>query len=216
LAARAFDHDCEIAAAHGCDIVFAPSSEQMYTPNSRTFVEVEDITTVLCGASRPGHFRGVTTIVTKLFNIVGPDYAVFGQKDAQQVLVIRRMVEDLNTPVLLVVGPTVREEDGLAMSSRNRYLTPAERAEAPTLYAGLEAARALFDRGERNATELLAGAKDCYGTAGLLEIEYLEIVDTVTLQPLPQVAGTALMAVAGRTRQSGTRLIDNVVLGGTL
>ncbi len=213
---RTLERDCEIARAHGCDIVFAPDAAKMYPATYGTSVEVTGITSVLCGASRPGHFRGVATVVTKLFNIVGPDFAVFGQKDAQQVLVIRRMVRDLNMPVELIIGPTVRESDGLAMSSRNRYLTPAERTDAPALYAGLMAAHAAFDQGERDVERLIAAAREVHDRAPLLSIEYLEVVDTVDLQPLLRVTDKALMAVAARTTESRTRLIDNVVLGGEL
>jgi pantoate--beta-alanine ligase len=155
-------------------------------------------------------------VVLKLLNIVQPDVAVFGQKDGQQVIVVKRMVEDLNVPVGVVVAPTVREPDGLAMSSRNVYLTPEERAQAPLLYAGLSALRKRFDGGERSAEKLKQAAAAVFSRAPLLAVEYLEIVDTTTVEPLVKVSGAALAAVACRASQSRTRLIDNVVLGGEL
>ncbi|MBD3344982.1 MAG: pantoate--beta-alanine ligase [Chitinivibrionales bacterium] len=213
---RPFDKDCEIAEKEGCDIIFAPKSEDMYPENYHTKVSVEDITTRLCGASRPGHFDGVTTIVLKLFTIVRPDIAVFGQKDAQQVVVIKRMVDDLNVPVAIEVGPVVREPDGLAMSSRNSYLTENERREVPLIFSALQQVEKEYERGERSAAKLRKGIESAYRAAHSFKTEYIEIVDTITITPLDQIETTALVAVACRTTESNTRLIDNVVLGGTL
>ncbi len=213
---RPLEADCAKAAGAGCDVVFVPQKSDMYPERYCTFVTVEDLSGRLCGASRPAHFRGVATVVLKLFNIVTPDIACFGQKDAQQVIVLRRMAEDLNVPVTIKVCPTVREADGLAMSSRNAYLTPAERAAAPVIYKGLQAARALYDKGERKAVRLSQIIEEHYRTAPLIKKEYIEIVDTISLHPLAAVASTALVAAACRTEESKTRLIDTIVLGGSL
>jgi pantoate--beta-alanine ligase len=213
---RPFDADCDMAEKNGCDVVFAPLPQDMYPKHFATFVTVEGITGRLCGAARPGHFRGVTTVVMKFFNIVSPDIAVFGQKDAQQAIVLRRMGEDLNCPVRIVVEPTVREKDGLAMSSRNRYLTESERLQAATLFKGLSAALQLYETGERSALLLREATCSACRFAPLLVPEYVEIVDVKTLEPLVTVDDGALIAVAARTKETGTRLIDNIVLGGTL
>jgi pantoate--beta-alanine ligase len=213
---RPFEADCDMAEKNGCDIVFSPSPQDMYPKHYATFVTVEGVTGRLCGAARPGHFRGVTTVVMKFFNIVSPEVAVFGQKDAQQVVVLRRMVEDLNCPVRIVVHPTVREKDGLAKSSRNRYLTESERTQATALFKGLSAAMRMFEAGERAALPLRdAIASACRG-APLIAPEYVEIVDVKTLEPLVSVGAVALVAVAARTKETGTRLIDNIILGGSL
>jgi pantoate--beta-alanine ligase len=213
---RPFEADCEMAERNGCDVVFAPSTQEMYPRGYATFVDVEGVTQYLCGASRPGHFRGVTTVVMKFFNIVRPHFAVFGQKDAQQAVVIRRMVEDLNCPVNILVEPTVREKDGLAMSSRNRYLTDDERPQAALLHQGLSEALRLFDAGERSASRLLGAIASLYRRAPLLTPEYVEIADVKTLAPLAIIHDRALIAAAVRMKESGTRLIDNAVLGGNL
>jgi pantoate--beta-alanine ligase len=210
---RTFDADCALADKNGCDIVFAPTAEAMYPAPYSTYVSVEGITQRLCGASRPGHFRGVTTVVLKFFNIVSPHFAVFGQKDAQQVAVIRRMVKDLNCPVIIVVEPTVREHDGLARSSRNRYLTAGERSQAALLHKGLSDASRLFDTGERRASRLHEAILSAFGSATLFTPEYIEIVDGATLEPLAEIKGRALIAVAVRTTETKTRLIDNIVIG---
>ena len=213
---RPFDSDCALAEKNGCDAVFSPAPAAMYPQRFATFIEVEGITQRLCGASRPGHFRGVTTVVMKFFNIVSPQIALFGQKDAQQVVVLKRMVEDLNCPVKIIVEPTVREADGLAMSSRNRYLTDKERSQATLLHGGLLAASRLFNAGERSTPRLLDAIRSVYGAATLFAPEYIEIVDTQTLEPLAHIDGSALVAVAARTKETRTRLIDNSVLGGEL
>jgi pantoate--beta-alanine ligase len=212
---RPFDKDCGVAEANGCDIVFTPGEREMYPENFSTFVEVENITDSLCGASRPGHFRGVATVVLKFFNIVAPHVAVFGQKDAQQCLVIRRMTRDLNLPVRLVFAPTMREKDGLAMSSRNAYLSSSERRDAALIYKGLSAAENLYRAGERSSAVLCDAIRGIIGASSLLIVEYVEIADMETLASVTTLSTPSLAAVAVRTAASGTRLIDNVVLGGT-
>jgi pantoate--beta-alanine ligase len=213
---RTFDSDCAMAENNGCDVVFSPTPAAMYPRSFATFIDVEGITKGLCGVSRPGHFRGVATVVMKFFNIVSPQIAIFGQKDAQQVVVLKRMVEDLNGPVTIIVEPIAREADGLAMSSRNRYLTDSERTQAPLLHEGLMAANRLYTIGERSTSRLLGAIRSVYGAATLLAPEYIEIVDTQTLEPLVHIESSALAMVAARTKESKTRLIDNAVLGGTL
>ena len=214
---RIFDNDCAMAEAAGCAIVFAPSVEAMYPPAYRTYVTVDDLGNRLCGITRPTHFRGVTTVVLKFFNIIRPDVAYFGQKDAQQAIIIKRMVEDLNIPVRVEVCETVREADGLAMSSRNAYLTPLERKAAPCICKGLRAAAALFERGERDGAMLARAVESSIESqAPIISGEYIELVDTVTLQPLSAIRSAGLLAVACRTSESNTRLIDNIVIGGSL
>ncbi len=213
---RPFEKDCQLAKEQGCDIVFAPIPEFMYPSNFMTHVAVDKLTSVLEGAQRPGHFTGVTTIVLKLFNIVMPDSAVFGQKDAQQVLVLKRMVMDLNLPVQLDIVPTQREKDGLAISSRNSYLTPSERAEVPLIYAGLIKARDAWKKGDRKSSTLIDCIRTKYNNASLFTPEYVSIVDTNSLLPLETISDTALIATACKTAESQTRLIDNIVLNGSL
>jgi pantoate--beta-alanine ligase len=213
---RPLDADCAMAEAAGCGAVFVPAAHDMYPENYATYVTVEGLDGTLCGARRPGHFRGVATVVLKLFNIVCPDLAFFGQKDAQQAIILKRMAVDLNLPVSIGVCPTVRETDGLAMSSRNRYLTPAERAAAPVIYRGLRAAAALHATGEKNTARLLEAIDEQYKTMPLVKKEYAEIVDCATLEPLAVIGTAGLIAVACRTAESQTRLIDNIVIGGSL
>jgi len=213
---RTLEDDCRKAETAGCDVVFAPSAKDMYPDHYHTYVTVSELDSTLCGASRPGHFRGVATVVLKFFNIVRPEVAFFGAKDAQQVIVLKRMVVDLNVPVAIEVCPTLRESDGLAMSSRNVFLTPAERAAAPVICRGLRAAAALFDKGERDAATLARMVETLYQKEPFIKKEYSEIVSIQTLQPQTVIAGPALLAVACRTIESGTRLIDNIVLGGSL
>jgi pantoate--beta-alanine ligase len=213
---RPFEADCALAQENYCDIVFAPEPEAMYPAHYATYINVEAITGKLCGMSRPGHFRGVTTVVLKLFNIIMPHKAIFGQKDAQQVIVLKRMAADLNCSVQMLVAPIVREADGLAMSSRNRYLTPEERAAAVALHRGLSAAEKLYASGEREAKPLLATVSTCLLESDLLVPEYCELADSVSLESQTTLVGTALLAVAVRTRETDTRLIDNTVLGGCL
>ncbi|MBN1307240.1 MAG: pantoate--beta-alanine ligase [Chitinispirillaceae bacterium] len=210
---RTFDADCRAAESAGCDILFAPPVEEMYPPGHRTSVSVSGITERLCGASRPTHFRGVTTVVLKLFNIVNPHVAIFGAKDAQQATVIKRMVVDLHCPTRVIVGPIVREDDGLALSSRNGYLTPAERAVAPLIHRGLGNAEALFAGGERHADVLRDAVRNECAQSELIDPEYVEIVDQLTLEPLSLITSSALLAIACRMKESATRLIDNTLLG---
>jgi pantoate--beta-alanine ligase len=207
---RDLTRDAELAREAGCDMLFAPTVSEIYPQGYCTYVEVEGLTQRLCGASRPHHFRGVTTVVTKLFNIVRPHLAVFGQKDAQQALVIRRMVRDLNQDVEIVIGPTIRESDGLAMSSRNEYLTPQQRAEASILYRALERARTQIADGERRADNLIGGLTQMIGAQGTAEIDYISIVDTQELQPVERLEGEVLIALAVRFGRA--RLIDNLLV----
>jgi pantoate--beta-alanine ligase len=213
---RQVERDCELAKAAGCVCMFVPPVEEIYPKNYNTYVTVENITDTLCGASRSGHFRGVATVVLKLFNTVMTDAAVFGAKDAQQVIVIKRMVEDLNLPVRIIVSPTLRESDGLAMSSRNAYLSRRERAEAPLIYKSLAEAERMYNGGLRSSRQIKDGVLSILNGGGLVKPEYVEIVDTVQVKPLDKIDTTALLAVACRTVETSTRLIDNVVLGGSL
>jgi pantoate--beta-alanine ligase len=213
---RPFEQDCAAARAAGCDALFAPDKNEIYPENHRTSVSVDSITAKLEGALRPDHFRGVTTVVCKLLNIVAPHIAVFGQKDAQQVIVLKRMVRDLFMPVDLIVGPTLRESDGLAMSSRNVYLTPAERAEAPMIYQSLRQAATLFSHGERSTETLRSAVNEILCSAESFKPQYIAVVDTISLDDISTIASAALIAVACKMRGSGTRLIDNIVVGGGL
>lgn len=213
---RPFDDDCKKAQTAGCDVVFAPPVEEMYPKQHRTAVTVSGITGRLCGRSRPTHFQGVTTVVLKLFNIVNPHCAVFGAKDAQQVAVIRRMVDDLHCPVEIVAGPIIREDDGLALSSRNIYLTPEERSDAAFISRGLREVEELYAAGERSAARLGEALNTVYAQSPLIVPEYSEIVDRSSLEPIDTIITSALLAVACRMRRSNTRLIDNTILGGTL
>jgi len=207
---RPFEKDLAICEKHSVDVVFAPEAGEMYPRESLTWVNVEKLTDRLCGEFRPGHFRGVATVCAKLFNIVCPDVAFFGQKDAQQALVIQRMVADLNMPLEIVVCPTVREPDGLAMSSRNQYLSPAQRKEATRLYQSLERCRALIEAGERNADVICSRMCDILRQMPDTKIEYVSISDAQTLEELGQVRGRVLVAVA--VRMKSARLIDNILV----
>jgi len=209
---RTFDSDCEMLEAEGVDILFAPSAEEMYPPNATTFVVVERLSEKLCGRSRPGHFRGVTTVVSKLFNIVEPDAAFFGQKDSAQVVIIQRMVRDLNLNVEIVVCPIVREPDGLALSSRNAYLDPQQRRQATVLFRSLMRVQALADGGESDSARLVAAALDVFKEEPAVRLDYFEIVDRETLDPVANTSKGALVAVAAFV--GTTRLIDNLVLHG--
>ncbi|NLG83579.1 MAG: pantoate--beta-alanine ligase [Firmicutes bacterium] len=207
---RDLARDLDLCRGAGVDLVFAPEVAQMYPPGFQTYVEVEELSQGLCGASRPGHFRGVATVVTKLFNIVTPDRAYFGEKDAQQLRVIKRMVVDLNFPLEIVAVPTVREPDGLAMSSRNTYLSPQERQAALVLYRALCLAKDLFVRGERRAEEILARMRELIAAEPLARIDYVAIVDDETLAPVERIDRPVLVALA--VFIGPTRLIDNIVL----
>ncbi len=209
---RDFDRDCELLKKEGVDFLFAPPVEEMYPAGAVTHVTVEGLTDRLCGRSRPGHFRGVTTVVAKLFHIVEPDVAFFGQKDAAQLAIIRQMVRDLNFAVEIEACPIVREPDGLAMSSRNAYLNPEERKAALALYRALKRLQELFDQGERNAARLIEAGKAAFTGEEVARLDYLEIVDSDSLESLAEVKRTALAAVAGFV--GTTRLIDNLMLLG--
>jgi pantoate--beta-alanine ligase len=207
---RPFEKDVAICEESGADVVFSPSPEEMYGGEGATWVTVEKLTAPLCGRSRPTHFRGVTTVCAKLFNIVGPDVAFFGQKDAQQAIVIKRMVADLNMPLEVVVCPTVREADGLAVSSRNRYLSEQERRDATALYRSLETCREMVVAGTRDAAEIRAAMVAVLEEVPALEIEYVSLVDAETLEDVERVAGQVLVAVAARLGPA--RLIDNILV----
>jgi len=208
---RDLSGDTAKAAAAGCDIIFAPSAAEMYPQGYSTFVEVEGLTKGLCGASRPGHFKGVATVVSKLFNIVAPDRAYFGQKDGQQAQVIKKMVADLNMDLEIRVMPIVREADGLAMSSRNSYLSPEQRKAAPVMYRGLSAAEQAYKQGERDAARLKQAVADVIKQEKLVRVEYIELVDRENLTRVEQVTRPAMLAVAAHI--GSTRLIDNILLG---
>jgi pantoate--beta-alanine ligase len=207
---RAFERDCELLEKEAVDILFAPTPEEMYPSGAVTFVTVEGLSDKLCGKSRPGHFRGVTTVVAKLFHIVEPDLAFFGQKDAAQATIIRRMVCDLNLPVEIVVCPIVREPDGLAMSSRNAYLSPRERKSALVLHGALTQVKNRFDQGERNAATLIEAGRGVFSGEPTVHLDYFEIVNPATLESMPELTGSALVAIAAFV--GNTRLIDNVLL----
>lgn len=209
---RTFEEDCAKCEAEGVDAVFHPAPEAMYAADASVSLIERGLSKVLCGASRPGHFDGVCTVVAKLFLLAQPHVAVFGQKDAQQLCVIRRMVRDMFFPIEIVAAPISREADGLARSSRNRYLNPVERAQAPALRWALDAAVAAFAGGERNAERLKSAMKTVLAAASLAKPEYVELVDAETLQAVEgRVERPALAALA--VRFGTTRLIDNTVLG---
>ncbi|SDN66394.1 pantoate--beta-alanine ligase [Desulfonauticus submarinus] len=208
---RDLKRDLDLAKQVGVDIVFTPNIEDIYLPNHLTYVEVEKLPKVLCGKSRPTHFRGVATIVLKLFNICQPDIAVFGQKDWQQLVIIKQMVKDLNIPVKVIGHPIVREPDGLAMSSRNVYLTKEEREQAPAIYEGLCLVKKLCARGMRESLALKNKLIDYYfRNIPLGSIDYLEIVHPFTLEPLDEIKDKALVAVAMYLGKA--RLIDNILI----
>jgi pantoate--beta-alanine ligase len=207
---RSFERDRELLEKEAVDILFAPQTEEMYAKGAVTYVTVEGLSEKLCGSSRPGHFRGVTTVVAKLFHIVEPDLAFFGQKDAAQATIIRRMVRDLNLPVEIVVCPIVREPDGLAMSSRNAYLSPQERETALVLNRSLTETKNRFDQGERNAIALIAVGKQIVAQEPAARLDYFEILDPGTLDPIQALTSPALVAVAAFV--GNTRLIDNILL----
>ena len=200
---RTLERDCEMLQAEGVDVVFTPTAETMYPAGASTFVDVEGVSDRLDGASRPGHFRGVATVVAKLFHLVQPDFAFFGQKDAAQVAVLRKMVRDLDFPLEIVVCPTVREPDGLAMSSRNRYLSAEERRQALTLSHALDAAERQSAGGEHRASALLQTMRSTLQNEAAVRVDYLAVVDPDTLLPIDDVDGGGLLAIAayvGNTR----------------
>lgn len=207
---RDMERDTRMAEEAGVDIIFAPTKDEMYPDRYKTYVEVEDITSVLCGKTRPGHFKGVTTVVAKLFNIVEPDKAYFGQKDAQQVIVIKKMARDLNMNLEVVTCPIIRECDGLAMSSRNTYLSSEERKAAVILSKSLFEAQDLIKKGERDAAELVKYISEKISTVDFAKIDYIEITDAENLEKADVISGKVLIALA--VRFGKTRLIDNVVM----
>ncbi len=208
---RNLKRDLAMLEQEGTDIVFFPADKEMYPEGYDTWVTVDKLTKPLEGNFRPTHFRGVTTIVNKLFNIVQPDNAYFGQKDAQQALVIKKMAKELDMNLNVIVCPTVREPDGLAMSSRNVYLTPEQRKSAPALYKSLILAKDLFSHGERNTTNILEQMTAIIQKEPLANIDYISIADTETLEELHTIKKSALVSMA--VRYGNTRLIDNLILG---
>jgi pantoate--beta-alanine ligase len=209
---RDLDHDLALLRNAGVALVFMPTVEEMYPDDFQTYVEVTGVSQGLEGERRPGHFRGVATVVTKLFNIVQPDRAYFGQKDAQQVAVVRRMVSDLAIPLQVVVVPTVRAPDGLALSSRNSYLTPAQRAAAPVLYRALMAAKALYDAGGRSPDALRAAMRDVLAAEPLAQVDYVSAADAATLVELDTPSNRPIL-LSMAVRIGRPRLIDNLILG---
>ena len=207
---RPVEADLEICRNLGVDLVFTPDADEMYAGENVTWVTVEKLTETLCGRSRPGHFRGVTTVCAKLFNIIGPDLAFFGQKDAQQGIVIKKMVADLNMPFEIVICPTVREPDGLAVSSRNKYLSPEQRKDAVLIYKSLQKAREMLAGGVKDAETIIAQMRSILASNPSINIEYISIVDTEMLRDMPRITKKALIAVA--VRIGSTRLIDNILV----
>jgi pantoate--beta-alanine ligase len=208
---RSFERDRELLEREGVELLFAPPVEEMYPAGAVTWVTVEGLSDKLDGRSRPGHFRGVATVVAKLFHIVEPDAAFFGQKDAAQVAIIRRMVRDLNLPTEIVVCPIVRESDGLAMSSRNAYLDADQRKRALALHRALTRVQRMADAGQRKTSELVAAGRAEFAGESSVRLDYLEIVDPDTLHPVDSISSGALVAVAAFV--GSTRLIDNILLG---
>lgn len=209
---RTFDRDRQLLEAEKVDLVFAPSNEEMYPKGAATTVYVAGLSEKLDGKSRPGHFQGVTTVVAKLFEIVRPTRAYFGQKDAAQVAIIRKMVDDLNMDLEIVVCPIVREQDGLALSSRNAYLSPEQRNQALALYRSLMRVQTFADRGEASSISLIEAGKQVLADEPSVKLDYFEIIDPNTLDPIPDITQGALVAVAAWV--GTTRLIDNLVLHG--
>ncbi|HEX3366582.1 pantoate--beta-alanine ligase [Phenylobacterium sp.] len=208
---RDLPRDLRLLEAAGVDLVFAPAPAEMYPPRFDLSIQVGGVTDVLEGAVRPGHFAGVATVVAKLFNIVQPTRAYFGQKDAQQCVVIQKLVRDLDMPVEVIVAPTVREADGLALSSRNSYLTPEQRAVAPAIFRGLLAAEALFDAGERDGDALRRAVRAAIEAEPQFSVDYISVADPETLAELDRAGACALVSIAARL--GTTRLIDNILLG---
>jgi pantoate--beta-alanine ligase len=208
---RTFEADCALAQAEGAGAVFAPPVEELYPAGAATFVEVEGLSKRLDGSSRPSHFRGVATVVAKLFIASEADRAFFGQKDAAQVAVLRRMVADLRLATEIVVCPIVREPDGLALSSRNAYLSPGERIQALALSRAIRQAQALVAKGERRAAALIAAAREVLAVESAIRVDYIELVDWATLEPVEVAAPGSLFALAAWV--GATRLIDNTIVG---
>ena len=213
---RDLARDAELAFTRGVDFIFAPSVEDVYPEGFSTYVVVEGLSEKLEGASRPGHFRGVTTVVNKLLNIVHPSFAFFGRKDAQQVIIVKRMVRELAMDVEIVVGPTVREEDGLALSSRNLYLSIDERRAAIVLRKALERARTLYNGGDRDSSRIVSSMRSLIEAEPLARIDYVAITDTDRLDPVETISSTDPTLISMAVFIGKTRLIDNIVLNGDL
>lgn len=207
---RPFETDLEKCRNEGVEIVFAPKPDEMYPDKNLTWVNVEKLTEPMCGKFRPGHFRGVTTVCAKLFNIVRPDIAFFGQKDAQQAVVIKRMVKDLNMPLKIEICPTVREPGGLAVSSRNKYLNPQQKKDAEYLYKALQKARQMLETGEKNSDRIVSEMQKILNRVPSLKMQYISILDAQTLEEPPQLKGPVLVALAARLGHA--RLIDNIIV----
>jgi len=211
---RTLDADAAGCEKSGADVIFAPTPDEIYPQQNlswgNVWVNVEKLDQPLCGKNRPGHFRGVATVCAKLFNIVQPDAAFFGQKDAQQSIIIQRMVADLNMPLKIVICPTVREKDGLAMSSRNRYLNADERKDAALLYAALQEAEILIAGGLRDSKKIIGEMEKIIKLSGLTKIDYIDIVNAKTLEEVEQVKGETLLAIA--VKIGSARLIDNIIV----
>lgn len=213
-----FNHDRELAEGRGADLLFAPSVEEIYPREPYLELGMKRLTDHLCGRRRPGHFSGVMLVVTKLFNIIRPDVAVFGQKDAQQLFVIKRLVEELNFPIEIIAAPTVREADGFAISSRNIYLNEKQRAQSTILYESLQAAKELIQSGERDAEKVIEKVRGLINSADEAKIDYIEIVDTDDLQPITEIEGTSCSSscssfmIALAVYFGRARLIDNIIL----
>ena len=208
---RDLDRDLKMAESVNVDVTFYPPDKEMYPANYQTYVDVEKVTQNLCGMSRPGHFRGVATVCNKLFNIVKPDFAVFGKKDFQQFVTIKRMVDDLNIDIQIVGSPTVRESDGLAMSSRNKYLNKDERKSALTLFKALKLAQKLYSNGEKKSSVIITEVEKLIKRASFTAIDYIKICDTRTLKDADKIKNQSVIALA--VKVGNTRLIDNHVFG---
>ncbi len=208
---RDLDRDLKMAESVNVDVIFYPPDKEMYPANYQTYVDVEKVTQNLCGMSRPGHFRGVATVCNKLFNIVKPDFAIFGKKDFQQFVTIKRMVDDLNMDIQIVGSPTVRESDGLAMSSRNKYLNKDERKSALTLFKALKLAQKLYSNGEKKSSVIITEVEKLIKRASFTAIDYIKICDTRTLKDADKIKNQSVIALA--VKVGNTRLIDNHVFG---
>jgi len=207
---RPVEKDLRLCEDNGVDVVFAPCVSEIYPGRNLTWVEVEKLTEPLCGRFRPGHFRGVTTVCAKLFNIILPDMAYFGQKDAQQAVVIKKMVADLNMPLEIIVCPTVREQSGLAISSRNEYLSAEQRKDAAVIYKSLQKAELLIKSGQKNTDKIITEMKTVLNQVPDLKLEYANIIDAGTLEKPERISGKVLIAVAARLGPA--RLIDNILV----
>ncbi len=211
---RHFSQDARLCKREGVDIIFYPEANRMYPDNYKTYVDVEKLSEVLCGRFRPAHFRGVATVVTKLFNIVQPDISYFGRKDAQQAIIIKKMVEDLNIPLRIKIMPTVREGNGLAMSSRNVYLSPGERKDAVILHQALNLAKNLITQGNRNTVYIVQKMRQLINQKKTAKVQYISIVNLRDLKPVNKIKGRVLIALAVWIGK--TRLIDNIIINSNI